>query len=88
MKNFYRKPTMQSIGSDAEKLYALETKRNELIKQAASEQGKILGFSADQFWTHSLPEQLASVLGSFDKNAASIAAIAFLEKEGFTITVI
>lgn len=77
---------MQGIGDGADKLYRLERSRNEIIKEAAKEHGKILGFDSDQFWTHSLPEQIAATLESFDKQASEIAAIAWLERRGYTVT--
>lgn len=76
----YQKPTGQCIGDGATKLYKLEQQRNDIIKDCAREQGRILGYDASAFWTHSLPEQLLSVLGAFDRPAAILAAQAFLER--------
>lgn len=80
MSTNYRKPTAQYIGDGAQKLYNLETRRNEIIKACAKEQGNILGFSEAEFWTHSMPEALLSVLDSFDKRAALLAAQAYVER--------
>lgn len=82
----YRAPTMPRIGAGAERLYALEARRNGLIKRCAVEQGKVMGFDPKaQFWTHCLPEQIASILEGFDRKATEVAAIAWLEKHGWRV---
>lgn len=84
----YRKPTNPPIGySEATKaLYFLEGETNKAIKAAAHELGRFLGFTDKQFWTHSIPEGLRAVLESFDNRAAELAAVAFLENRGYTVT--
>lgn len=82
----YRKPTGPRILSGAKALYDLEDQRNQAIRACAAEQGKILGFDRSQFWTHSLPEQLFALLDSFDNRASEDAAIAFLERQGYSVT--
>lgn len=77
----YRAPTMPRIGSGAEKLYALEEKRDKLIQQCAEEQGRVMGFNPKhEYWTHCLPEQIASILEAFDQTATDLAVRAWLEK--------
>ena len=72
-------------GPEAEQLYQIEERRNNLIKAAAREQGRIQGFSEKDFWTHAMPEQLASILESFDRASSEAAALAFLLKRGYVI---
>src|SRR6266480_426828 len=80
----YRAPTMPRICAGAEKLYALEEKRDKLIHQCAEEQGRVMGFDPKhEFWTHCLPEQIASILEAFDQTATELAAMAWLEKRGW-----
>ncbi len=81
-------PTIRHIGSAAVRLYRLEAKRTKWIEDAAKEHGKILGHEPSQYWTHSMPEQLASVLESFEKGAAEAAAIGFLRSRGFRVDVV
>lgn len=83
----YHRPTNPFIGREdaTERLYSLEHKRNVAIEAAAKELGKLLGFEDKQFWTRTLPEELYSILESYDQNAAKIAALAFLERHGFKV---
>lgn len=81
----YRLPTMPRIGSaQAERLYAIEERRNEAIQQSAGELGKVLGLRS--LWTEALPEALAAILDHYDTHAADAAAIAYLRKRGYEIT--
>lgn len=77
----HQKPTGRYIGGAAQKLYKLEARRNQLLEDCAKEQGRILGHDPKQFWTHSVPEMLLSVLTSWERDAAILAAQAFLEIE-------
>jgi hypothetical protein len=77
----YRKPEGAYIGRSQEKLYALEDKRAQAIMAAGRELGRLLGFSPEAFWTHTMPEELLTVLESFDRHAAKLAAEVFLEKQ-------
>lgn len=79
----YRKPLIQGICNGAEKLYKLESERNQIIKLCAKEHGKILGLS--NFYKQQLPEQLASILESFDQNASILAATSYLESKGWRV---
>jgi len=77
----YRVPTMPRIGGGAEKLYALEERRDKLIRECAEEQGRIMGFNPKhEYWTHCLPEQIATILEAFDQTATELAVTAWLEK--------
>jgi hypothetical protein len=83
----YRIPTFKRTEArDAVKLYHAESRALKEIDAAARELGEILGFDKSEFWTHSLPEELATILESYDNGAAEAAAIAYLRKAGFTIT--
>lgn len=78
----YNKPTGQHIGrgESTERLYRLEEKRNKAIKEAATELAQVLGHSVHEFWQSTMPEELLSILDSFDTFAATLAARAYLEK--------
>lgn len=80
----YRLPTMPHIGGAAERLYAIEERRNEAIQQSAGELMKVL--SLRSLWTEALPEALASILDNTDSHASDAAAIAYLRKRGYQIT--
>lgn len=84
----YRKPTGQRIERSAKskRLYQLEEERNQKLSAAAKVQGEILGFTPEQFYTHSLPEQLLSTLNSYDKTASELAAVALLEARDYKVT--
>lgn len=75
----YKAPAGHLIDSRETKLYSFEDNRNDLIKVCAGEHGKILGHTDDQFWTHSIPEQLLSVLDSFDSRASYLVAKTYID---------
>jgi hypothetical protein len=81
----YRKPIMPSIGSEATALYDAEAALADSIESVIKELSKVLGFSPLQKWTHAVPEVLASILQSYDDKAAILAAIAYLEGQGFKV---
>lgn len=72
---------MRPIGDGATLLYALEEKRQNAIRAAAEEHGRVLGYTSKEYWTRSLPEQLAQVLEANDSRAALVAAVAYLNEE-------
>ncbi len=73
-------PELQFISEEAEKLYALEGKRNKLIHECAHEQARILGHAKDEYWQKSIPEALSATLSSFERAASIAAAIGYLRK--------
>jgi hypothetical protein len=81
----YVKPRMPSIGSEATALYAAEAMMADAIDGVMKELANVLGFSPMQKWTHCVPEVLASILQSYDDKAAILAAIAYLEGQGFKV---
>jgi hypothetical protein len=74
----YRYPVNPFIGQQREtkRLYALEEKRNRAIRAAAEELQKVLELG--DFWREALPEALLSVLESYDRRAAYLAAKAYI----------
>lgn len=78
----YERPSGQSIGRSGKtrRLYELEEKRDAAIQAAGKELGSVLGHTISQYWTHTMPEELLSVLEGFDPNAAALAADAYLQK--------
>ena len=81
MEKVYIKPTVIRGGRQGvtEKLYALESQRNNNILAAAKEWGRLNSIPQGEFWTRSLPQQLFDLLGSFDRSASKVAAEAYLE---------
>ena len=69
-----------------EKLYKLEDDRADAIGDTAKELGHVLGHSKDQYWSHTMPEALLSILDSYERVAAEAAAMALLTKRGWTVT--
>lgn len=82
------KPSIPRIGrnDETEKLYVLEEQRSEAVKRSARELAVILGHTPEQFWTHTMPEALASVLDTYERKVSEAAAIAYLEHFGYIIT--
>ena len=80
--NIHPIPQIPNIGSAAEKLYALEDARSKAIKAAALEHGKILNHLESEFWSRTMPEQLASILESYERPAAIAAALGYLRQYG------
>ena len=77
----YRRPTGPYIDrcDVTEKLYDLETKRNDTFNAATKELQKVLGL--EHFWQEAVPEALLSMLEGWDHNAAQLGAQAYLEKQ-------
>lgn len=84
------KPRLIRIGSSAQKLYNLEYKRSELIKECAKEWNKLaskhFGFDPEEsIWKRAIPQVLFDILESFERSSSQLAAQAYLEHYGFTI---
>lgn len=79
----YKKPVGAHIArSRAPRLYRIEHMRDVDLKENARAIGEVLGFTEEQYWTHSLPEALLNTLDTTEIGAAVVAAIAFLEMKG------
>ena len=78
----YRTPTCPYIGrgEETKNLYAAEEKRDAACRKAAESLGRVLGYNEKQFWTHTLPEALLSILGHWDQRASYVAAKAFVAR--------
>jgi hypothetical protein len=72
-------------GGDGEKLYDLERKRNDIIRECAKRWAKIAEVSEKNFWTQSLPQALHDLLEAWDTAASIIAAESFLKRHGWKI---
>jgi hypothetical protein len=82
----YRKPTMLYISRrQAPDLYDVEAQLEDAIDAVAAELAAVLGFTASQKYTHTIPELLASILESYDQNASILAATAYLENKGYEV---
>jgi|GEM_PF-5269720 len=81
----YRKPTLVRIDrmKETEKLYTLEHKRNELIKNCCKEWANLYKIPEEHFWKVALPQGLYDLLESFDTKASVLACITFLEHKGY-----
>ena len=77
----YRKPTGPYIDrcDVTEKLYSLETKRNDTFNAAAKELQKVLGL--EHFWQEAVPEAFLNMLQGWDHNAAQLSAVVYLQRE-------
>jgi hypothetical protein len=81
----YIKPRMPHIGAVEQQLYHAEQMLADAIEVVIKETGKVLGHSPMMKWTATVPEVLASILQSYDDKASILAAIAYLEAQGFKV---
>lgn len=96
----FRRPTFVRIPSvkDTRRLYRLEERRNEMIKQCATEWIKVVSdqfphlarliseaTEEDRLFKIALPQQLYEVLDGFDEQAATLAAEFFLKARGYDV---
>lgn len=86
----YRKPTFPYIArfDKTEKLYKAEERLHKALEQTANAL-KDLYKEKNQYqhyWKEALPEVLAQLFETHDHKAAELAAIAYLEMKGYTIT--
>jgi len=89
-KEGYLKPVIPYVqrSPETEKLHKAEENMIEAIfktTQAFRSIFKTKGLY-QHIWKEALPEVLVQALEGFDRPAAELAAIAFLEKQGYTIT--
>lgn len=86
----YLKPMFPYIGSipETEKYLATETKMLESISKTAKAFQKLYKDKNvyQNVWKEALPEVLGQVLEGNERKASELAAIAFLERKGYTIT--
>lgn len=81
----YTLPTIPAIMRvKAGDLYAMEERRSDLVITCAERMQKIMGWN--DLWKVAVPESLAALLDSMDTHAAAAAAIAYLHKQGYTVT--
>lgn len=70
------------LNTDTETLYRLENVRAREIAAAARELGRLLCHDKNQYWTHTMPEALASVLDSYGAPVSIAGAIGYLIRKG------
>jgi hypothetical protein len=80
----YRRPTNPHIGQEAKLLYQLEDKRDDALRAATEELGKLMGLT--DFFHEMLPEGLLALLDQWDRRAGEAAAVEFLTRQGYTVT--
>jgi len=75
---------------ETQKLYELEEKAGEMIQRASLELGRVMKKQGKEdlqdIYRELLPEELLTILDTFDLQASILASTAFLEKEGFQVT--
>ncbi len=71
-------PRMIGRGGKTKKLYLAEDVAKDAIKEAAFEIGKLVGYTESQLYSHSLPEELFTILEIFGQSG-EVAAEAYLE---------
>lgn len=82
----YRKPEGPYVPHTERRVYETKEAYTHAAREAAITLGRHLGFTSPQLYTHSLPEAILSHLRSMDSRASVLAAIAFLEETGHTVT--
>lgn len=80
------KPSPIFIADGAKKLYKLEEKRAELIREIAKEWSKVCEVPEHEFWTRAIPQAVYDTLGAYGHETSLLAAEAHLERYGYTIT--
>lgn len=65
-------------GDKTERLYGLEEAAVRAVEESARELGQVLAHPVGDFWTHTLPEALYSLLEAFDPGASEAAALGYL----------
>jgi hypothetical protein len=80
--NIHPIPQIPFIGDGATYLYELERKRNKVIADAAKELALVLGHAEGEFWSRTMPEQLANILESYERPGAIAAALGYLRQYG------
>lgn len=80
-KKEYRRPEGPYLyrTEATEFLYAAERMRDDAFEGAAKALQEVL--ELDEFWYEALPEALLSMLEAWDRNAATLAAEVYLEKQ-------
>jgi hypothetical protein len=84
----YPKSTLIGISDETVRLYNEEEAVIETIKSAAKELQKLSKYDTDytDFWKGCVPQELFTVLESFDSKASDLAAISYLEERGYCVT--
>jgi len=88
MAKEYVKPSLVRIErtNRTERLYTQEGKRNDLLIDAAREWLKVQEKPEDALWNEAIPQALYDLLESFDPQASELAAQAYLESIGYTVS--
>ena len=73
-------------GKEGKKLYDLERKRNEIVGECAKQWAVLAEVDQKEYWFRSLPQALHDTLESYQTECGIVAAEAFLERHGWTVT--
>jgi hypothetical protein len=87
IKEGYEKPSLVYVDqTTGKKLYNLETKLHETVEACAKEWLRLDERDPEKdFWKAGLPQALFDLLIGYDKSAAILAAMAYLEHEGYKV---
>ena len=78
---------MPYIGPGAGDLYRAEDDSRQPLKQRFTALAAYMEIPKKDFWTQAVPEGLCSVLGDYEPASAIAAAVGFLRREGFEVTI-
>lgn len=78
-------PQPTFVGGEATRLYELEEKRSNILRECAQEWSKAVGVSKKDFWTRSLPQAIFDMLHNYEVGTAIVACEAFLTQMGWKI---
>lgn len=73
-------PELPMIDEDTDTLYHLEDERSTAIRKAAKELGRVLGHKESEFWVKTMPEELATLLESYERATGIAAALGYLRQ--------
>lgn len=84
----YTKPGLIRIErfDKTEGLYMAEEHIHELARKAINEWLKITETPKSEYWTKGVPQHLFDYLDSWDREGAELAAVAFLEMRGYSVS--
>jgi hypothetical protein len=83
----YRKPSMPYFSArEAPDLYEGKEELRTALGSVAEQIARLFSFTKTQFYTHAMPEAIASLLDASDEDASIIAAVAYLESRGFKVS--
>jgi hypothetical protein len=71
---------------ETERLYSLEEKRSNIMKECAKEYSKVCSIPEGEYWTRAIPQMLFDILDNYDTTAALLACEAVLLSAGYEVS--